>query len=56
MTTFVMIGNVEIMINADANAKKLLIKVGVMMPLFGILGHVNVNVINNIMLVKTWIM
>ena len=43
---FVIISNVEIMINADVNAKNVLIIEDVIKDLFGILVIVNVNVIN----------
>ena len=46
MQMFVMISNVGIAINTGVNVKNSLIKVGVIMDLFGILAHVNVNVVN----------
>ena len=55
MQVFVMIDGVRIKINADMNVKNWLIKVGVMMNLFGILACVNENKINNAILVNTWI-
>ena len=50
MQMFVRINNVGIKINADVNVKNRLAKVYVMMDLFEILGIVNVNVINHVML------
>ena len=49
MQVFLIIKNVGIMIIADVNAKNnWLIKVGVIIDLFGILVYVNVSVINQI--------
>ena len=48
MQVFVIINNVEIMINADVNVKNLLTKVHVRKDLLGILA--NVNLINHVML------
>ena len=53
MQAFVMIDSVGIMINADVNAKNWLIKVDVMMGLYGILVRVNVNVLKHAVLVNT---
>ena len=50
MQLFVIISNVEIMINADVNSKNSLAKVDMMMNLFGILIYVNLRVINHVML------
>ena len=50
MQMFVMINNVEIMINADVKVKNWLAKVDVIMDLFGILVHVIMNVKNHVML------
>ena len=50
MQVFVIINNVERMINAGLNVKNWLIKVYMMKDLFGILVTVNVNVINRVML------
>ena len=50
---FVMIDNARIMINADKNVKNWLIKVTVMVVLFGILVRVHVNVKSLVML---WIL
>ena len=43
-----MINNIGIMINADVNLNNWLIKVYMMMDLFGILVYMNVNVINHV--------
>ena len=50
---FVMIDNARIMVNADKNVKNWLIKVTVMMVLFGILARVHMNVKSLVML---WIL
>ena len=50
MQVFVIINNAGIMINADVNAKNLLIKEYVIKDLLGILVIVNVSVINHGML------
>ena len=50
MQVFVIINNVGIMINADVNAKNLMIIEDVIKNLFGILVIVNENVINYVML------
>ena len=50
MQVFVIINNVGIMINADVNAKNLMIIEDVIKNLFGILVIVNKNVINYVML------
>ena len=50
MQVFVKINKVEIMINADVNAKKWLIMEDVIKDLFGILVIAKVNVINHVML------
>ena len=50
MQVFVIINNVEILINADVNIKNSLKKEDVMKDSFGILVNVNVNVINLVML------
>ena len=55
MQVFVMIDTVGIVISAGVNIKNLLIKVDVMVGLFGILARLNVNVINRVMLVNIWI-
>ena len=53
---FVIINNVGMMINVDANVKNWLIKVYAIKDMLGILVIVNVNVINHVMLVSIWIM
>ena len=50
MQAFVTINNVEIMINLHANVNNGLIKIYAIQDLSGILVHVNVNVINHVML------
>ena len=55
MPVFVIINNVGMMINVDANVNNWLIKVHLIMDIFGILVIVNVNVINHVMLVSTWV-
>ena len=50
MHVFVIINNVGLIINADVNAKTLLIIEDVIKNLFGILVIVNENVINYVML------
>ena len=50
MQVFVIISNVGIMINVDANVKNQLIKVYVIRDIYGILVIVSVNVINHVML------
>ena len=52
MQLLVTINNVETKINADVNAKNLLIKVYVIKDLFGIQVTTNVNVINCVILVS----
>ena len=52
MQLFVIINNVGIMINADANVKHELIKVYLIKDIFRILVIMNVNVINHVMLVN----
>ena len=52
MQALVIINNVGMMINADVNAKKYLIKVYVIRDLFGILVIVNVNAINHVILMS----
>ena len=44
------------MISAGVNAENSSIKVGVMVDLFGILAHINANVINHVMLVNNLIL
>ena len=56
MQLFVIINNVGIKINVDANAKKQLIKECVRKDLSGILIIVSVNVINHVILVSIQIM
>ena len=56
MQVFVIINNVEILINADVNIKNSLKKEDVMKDSFGILVNVNVNVINLVMLDNIQIM
>ena len=56
MQAYVIINNIGIVINNDLNVKNWLINVGVIMDLFGILVYVNMNVIDCVMLVNTWIM
>ena len=46
MQVFIMINNVGIVINVGGNKKNWLVKVSLMMDLFGILVYVNVNVIS----------
>ena len=56
MQAFVTINNVEIMINLHANVNNGLIKIYAIQDLSGILVHVNVNVINHVMLENIQIM
>ena len=51
-----MINNIRIVISAGVNADNSSIKVGVMVDLFGILAHINANVINHVMLVNNLIL
>ena len=51
-----MINNIRIVISAGVNAENSSIKVGVMVDLFGILVHINANVINHVMLVNNLIL
>ena len=52
IVVFIVINNVGMMINADVNAKNLLIKVYGIKDLFGILIIVSINVINSVILVS----
>ena len=52
----IIINNVGMIINADANVKNWLIKVYAIKDMLGILVIVSVNVINRAMLVSVWIM
>ena len=53
MQAFVIIDSGGIIISAGVNVKNCLIKVGVMMGLFGILARVNLNMASRVMLVNT---
>ena len=53
---FLMIINVGIVIHAGVNAKSCLIKIIVIVNLFGILAYVNVNLISRVMLENIYIM
>ena len=50
MQFFVIINNVRIMINVDANVKNYLVKVYAIKDMLGILVIVNVNAINHVIL------
>ena len=56
MQVFVIINNIGIMINVDANGQGQLIKAYVIKDIFGILVIVSVNAINHVMLVSIQIM
>ena len=56
MQAFVIVNNVEMMINAGVNAKNLLIKVYAIKDLFEILVIRSVNVINHVILVSIYTM
>ena len=56
MQMLVIINNVGMMINVDANVKNWLIKVYAIKDMLGILVVVSVNAINHVMLASIWIM
>ena len=56
MQMLIIINNVGMMINVDANVKNWLIKVHAIKDMLGILVVVSVNVINHVMLASIWIM